>query len=49
MQYSDFVVPTPEPQVTILANLLLPGVGTELSSYYKKGGWDIKVWALGRL
>ena len=49
MQYSDFVVATPEPQLTILANLILPGFGTKLSAYYKDGGICFKTWGIGML
>ena len=49
MPYSDFVVATPEPQLAILANLILPGVGTKLSSYYKDGGICFKTWGIGML
>ena len=47
MGYSDFVVATPEPQLTILLNFWLPGMGTKMSAYYKKGGLDFKVWGIG--
>jgi hypothetical protein len=47
MPYSDFVTATPEAQLTCMLNLCMPGTGTVLSAFYKKGGICMKTLALG--
>ena len=45
--YSEYVTATPEPQLTIICNAVNPGLGTILSSFYNKGGANLKTFLLG--
>jgi hypothetical protein len=42
------ITPTPEPQLAMLLNLVLPGWGQIFSAFYKKGGFvDFMTFAHG--
>jgi hypothetical protein len=49
MPYSDFITATPQPQLTCVCNLLAPGSGLVIASYFGKDGVCLKTLGLGLL
>jgi hypothetical protein len=47
MVYSDWITPTPQPQLTFLLNFFMPGCGLIVASYFGKGGVNHKTLTLG--
>ena len=49
MGYSDFVIATPEPMLTIYLNMspFTAGMGTMFTAYWKQGGFCVKTFILG--
>jgi len=49
MGYSDYIIATPEPMLTIALNIIpfTTGWGTSLTAYWKKTGFDTVTFIIG--